>query len=293
MLLVDELIVCTKDRPEDLRRCLSSIALCSPFPGTVTIVDGSEDGSARNVVRDFKSSLPTKYLQTLPGLPFQRNQGVSASCADIVHFIDDDTIVEPEYFAAIMAVFHHRTDVIGVSGYITNLGDHHPTRLTRALHLDGDEGSLLASGLNVLVFTAGRDRRVQWLSGCSMSYRRHVLCHESFDERLRGYALGEDVELSTRVGRHGTLWHASAARLAHMESPYNRWADKRRCQVEIMNRHRRVWEQPELSTRAFWVSLVGQVLRFTTLAVVRRSRHSAHMAMWTASAGLRLLRGSM
>src|SRR5262249_58623071 len=52
---------------------------------------------------------------------------------------------------------------------------------------------------------AGWTKEVEALCGCNMSYRREVLEGLRFDERLDGYALGEDLRFSYRVSRRWTL----------------------------------------------------------------------------------------
>jgi hypothetical protein len=56
---------------------------------------------------------------------------------------------------------------------------------------------------------------VEFLSGCNMAYRRAVLDELRFDERLSGYALGEDLAFSYAVSRRWRLVLTPAARLDH------------------------------------------------------------------------------
>ena len=56
---------------------------------------------------------------------------------------------------------------------------------------------------------------VELLSGCNMSYRREVLEALRFDERLDGYALGEDLQFSYRVSRRWKLVLTPHACLDH------------------------------------------------------------------------------
>ena len=66
-------------------------------------------------------------------------------------------------------------------------------------------GRVLPSGRNPLVVDVLSVTEVDWLSGCSMSFRRAVFEMFSFNEELTGYGLGEDVEFSYRVHQRGRL----------------------------------------------------------------------------------------
>jgi GT2 family glycosyltransferase len=284
--LADELIVCTRNRSADLRRCLEAVAVCAPIPDSILVVDSSDTDESEHVVKEMvrDRGMNIEYMRSSPGLTVQRNAGVRRSTASIVHFIDDDTVPEPSYFGAVVRCFEDMgPPLLGVCGQITNL----PPRkrvgwASRVFALDGEEGTVLKSGRNQLVFHSDHRRRVQWLSGCSMSYRRDVLLQEKFDETLKGYALGEDVDLSTRCARLGSLIYEPSARIAHLESSVERWAVRRRTRVELANRHLRVKRRfAGESLPYFWWSCVGQVVVNASKTIVRQSRFNARNAWWT------------
>src|SRR5262249_42693013 len=76
-------------------------------------------------------------------------------------------------------------------------------------------GVVKRSGRPDYVFSPHSKIEVEFLSGCNMAYRRDVLDALSFDERLAGYALGEDLEFSHRVSRRWKLVLTPEARLEH------------------------------------------------------------------------------
>jgi GT2 family glycosyltransferase len=101
---------------------------------------------------------------------------------------------------------------------------------------------------------------VDWLSGCSMSFRRRVFDRLRFDEGLPGYGLGEDVDLTYRVAQMGRLVVTPAARLQHLQSPTNRLDAVRYTRDELITRARRVRHRTgRLRMRAFWWSVIGQI----------------------------------
>ena len=100
-------IVPTRDRPDRLRDCLASLARQRIAPGAMEVVvvdDGSlvpVEGSVR-----LTPGQSVRWLRQPPsGLSVARNAGVEAATADVLAFLDDDTLVDPGWAAAIVDGF--------------------------------------------------------------------------------------------------------------------------------------------------------------------------------------------
>ncbi len=100
--------ICTCNRPELLQRLLDSlrrIDLGTLDPGSVEliVVDNNPTGQAETVCRDASGSLPIALHLTEEherGISFARNKAVTTALergADLVAFIDDDDIPEPDW----------------------------------------------------------------------------------------------------------------------------------------------------------------------------------------------------
>ena len=90
-------VICTRDRPELLRRAIAAIA-AQTFPGsieTVVVFDRSEPDPTIEV---HGGNRPVRVLANdhTPGLPGGRNAGVAATDAPLVSFCDDDDVWYPE-----------------------------------------------------------------------------------------------------------------------------------------------------------------------------------------------------
>lgn len=265
------LIVCTRNRPEDVRRLLASVGVGNRG-STILVVDSSDDDTTRSVVEEFMELSPI-YERSAPGLTRQRMAGIALLDADvdIVHFVDDDVVLEPGYLAAIDSVFGSEPEVLGVGGRITNLPEHNPHLFRRVFLFDSTRGgAVLRSGVNVLPFDVPDRGRVSWLSGCSMSFRRTVFHDMSFDTRMDGYSLGEDVDFTFRVAQKGLLCIAGEARLAHLCSPTNRAARHELARREIV--HRYVWVSEMrghgVDLLSFWWSVSGDIVLNMTKGVL-------------------------
>jgi Glycosyl transferase family 2 len=107
-------IVCTRDRPSDLRSCLDSIAALRTRPVEVIVVDNSpSDGAARELCRDY----PVRYvLESSPGLARARNRGIVEARGEVVAFTDDDCVVDRHWLDGLGDPFHDPL-VMALTGY--------------------------------------------------------------------------------------------------------------------------------------------------------------------------------
>lgn len=221
-----EVVVCTKDRPDELGRCLSSVAEQTCPPSRVVVVDGSTQTSAkttRDVLMAAQLVVPVDVMHTEPGLTRQRNIALGRLLPDtrVVHFVDDDAILARDYLQRILEEFD--TGVAAVGGRIANLPSHRPTRWRCRLLLDSTrQGALLPSGVNVLNFAGDATRSTDWLSGCAMSYSTTAISDLRFDESRTGSGFGEDVDFSARCRDRGRVLWTPFASVIHDQSPHER-----------------------------------------------------------------------
>lgn len=263
-----EIIVCTRNRTDDVARLLQNLLGQEVRPRLI-VVDSSDDASSEHSVRAFASASGwpgVEYVKSEPGLTRQRMAGIAHLSSDcrIVHFIDDDVLLEPDYFSAIESCFASSPDIVGVGGVVTNTMRHRPPHLLNRLFLldSRRQGVVLRSGVNIRCFEALERTEVQWLSGCSMSYRRDVFSSCSFDTDLEGYSLGEDVDFSFGVSRLGRLVVCPQARLQHLEKGVTLSVRRTIWRDEVVRRFRFVkrYRGMGMSLAAFWWSVFGDII---------------------------------
>ena len=106
--------VCTRGRPLALARALASLALQSPPPAEILVVDnGPEDGRTRASVAaaaadaaSAQGGPPVRYVaEPIPGLDFARNRALREARGEVVAFLDDDAVAAPGWAAALAAPF--------------------------------------------------------------------------------------------------------------------------------------------------------------------------------------------
>ena len=178
-----------------------------------------------------------------------------------------------------------RGAVLGVGGLVTNVHRGRVPIAKRLFLLASDRpGRVLPSGRNPLAVDLTSLTEVDWLSGCAMSFRQLVFDDFSFNEELRGYGLGEDVEFSYRVRQRGRLIVTPDARIEHLQSARNRMNLPQYTYDELVNRASRVRKRTGcLRMRWYWWSVGGQLLALAGAAIaggsgVERQRFRSALA---------------
>ena len=96
-------IVCTRDRPHALRRCLQALERLDYRDFEVVVVDNASIGSD---TADVVAETRFRYVrEERPGLDWARNRGVAESRYEIIAYVDDDAVVDSNWLAAIVAAF--------------------------------------------------------------------------------------------------------------------------------------------------------------------------------------------
>ncbi len=108
-------IVCTRNRADQLRNCLTALLRQTCRPAEIIVVDnGSSTRETKLVARQFG----VRYLrEDRVGLDVARNTGVRAAKHSIVAFTDDDTLPDPQWTLRICETFHTE-DVSAMTGLV-------------------------------------------------------------------------------------------------------------------------------------------------------------------------------
>ena len=242
------LIICTYMRPQPLLQLLQSVQEQTAYPDEILIVDGSTNDETEITLQEnkFKNLLYFAVPQQHRGLTKQRNYGIErvGNEMEIVCFLDDDTVLEKEYFEQLLKTYQIHPEAKGVGGYIANetesefvgyeyqpkIGEYYfdgwkrkdGSRfiLRKKLGLDSDcppGFSLLFSHGRSVGFLPPSDKiyEVELLMGGVSSFRKEVFESLRFSTYFEGYGLYEDADFSLRVAKIGKLFLNTAAKLNH------------------------------------------------------------------------------
>lgn len=248
------LIICTYKRAFSIERLLDSVQLQNVYPDEILIVDGSSDEETAEMIalKSYKNVSYFKVDATQRGLTKQRNFGISkvAKSSEIVCFLDDDTVLESNYFEEILLSFQN-IKVIGVGGVAINENRWqikksdtkydkyryfefenyvYPEALRNVLRnylkLQSNLGPYkmpnFSHGRTCGFPLTGKTYEVDLLIGMSFSFRKSVFENIKFDAYFEGYGLYEDADFSLRAQNFGLNVINTNARLSHFHDSAGR-----------------------------------------------------------------------
>ena len=114
-------IVCTRRRPEQLDRCLSSLAALVGVDAEIIVVDNDDVRQANGQLTTFDVAARhavTYVREPVAGLDRARNRGVATATREILLFTDDDVEVDPHWARHLAAAFHDPV-VAAATGLVT------------------------------------------------------------------------------------------------------------------------------------------------------------------------------
>lgn len=216
--------VCTRDRPEDLARCLDAL-LKLEYPALDLLV--VDNASRRDATRQVVSSYApyVRYVrEDRPGLDWARNRAVLEARGEVVAFTDDDVVVDHRWARALGEVFASNPQVMAVTGLVV------PAELATEAQVLFERYGGFGRGYERRWYTldtqngqrAGRfaGGAGQFGTGANMAYRRSVFDHVGlFDPALDVGTVtngGGDLEMFFRVIKEGyTLVYQPSAIVRH------------------------------------------------------------------------------
>ncbi|MFC1842908.1 glycosyltransferase family 2 protein [Candidatus Dependentiae bacterium] len=233
MSISSSVIVCTRNRPADVVNFLDSLKKQTEKPNEVIIVDSSDEEIYKNPI--FFESFSSKhfpktkliYKHTAPGLTYQRNIGAKAASCQVIHFFDDDVILEKNYLQQMNHVFAQNPQYAGGMGDITNIPKKKRSfntilRNLFMLQRIYSSGKFTLSGMPKHPYGTNTFKQVEVLGGCVMAYRSWVFKKHFFDEKLKKYCYMEDCDFSRRISYEHPLFYNPKAKLKHLHSPVSR-----------------------------------------------------------------------
>ena len=306
------LVVCTYMRPKPLLDLLKSVKLQTLYPNEIVIVDGSTN-------EETKAILTTNVFENLHyfrvdanqrGLTKQRNFGVSKTNADseIICFLDDDTILEKNYFEEIMNTFASDANIVGVGGVAIN--ENFWKKKDPSVSYDPKkyyefEGYVYPEGLRNIVRNylglqsnlppgrmpeyshgktcgfplTGKIYEVDLLVGMSFSFKKSIFEHIAFSTYFEGYGLYEDADFSIKAQRFGINVMSTKAQLSHFHNPAGRPNQYRYGKMVVRNGWyvwRLKYPNPSITAKFKWnaITLVLAGIRFLNVLTTNKRKEA-------------------
>lgn len=123
-------IMCTRNRAEQLRRVLeSAVAMRVPegLAWEFLLVDNGSTDHTAEVVQSFDGRLPIRRIvEPTPGLSNARNAGVAAARGDYILWTDDDVVIDPGWLQAYADAFAAYPEAAVFGGVIEPVYEEEP-----------------------------------------------------------------------------------------------------------------------------------------------------------------------
>lgn len=208
------IIVCTHERPDDLRRCLDGLLPLAAAGHEVLVVDNAPRSSC---TAEVVAQYPFRYLcEPRIGLDHARNCGLRAANHPIVAYTDDDAVADPRWISALIQPFQ-APEVGCVTGLVLPLELETPAQEAFEIYCahrrDFTRRVLAAPDVPPAAGGAAG-------MGANMAFRRELLLQlGGFDPRLDGGTAtcsGGDTDMFARVLEAGAqivytpealVWH--------------------------------------------------------------------------------------
>jgi len=200
------------NRPEELRRCLASLANCRVPPAEVLVSDDSRGQLAertRTVVAEFPH---VRYVRgPCRGLSSNRNNILDHVKGDLVAFVDDDEIIHPDFLKTAIESYVQLSGTLGTHKVIVTGSQTLPT------------GPLPPSSLNFLCFYTGKapEGRSETVVLGAALFPAKLFEEARFDEKFSFNC--EDSDLSYHATHLGyKIFYIPGLTNYHEPSPVNR-----------------------------------------------------------------------
>jgi glycosyltransferase involved in cell wall biosynthesis len=306
------LIVCTYMRPIPLLKLLNSVKMQTLYPNEILIIDGSANEETKKMLEQ-NSFQNLDYFQVSNedrGLTKQRNYGVARVTGDseVVCFLDDDTILEPNYFEEIIRTYTVFPEALGVGGYINNENkwEKVPDGYQAAIHefaydgwkqkdgsrfvmrkrfgLDSDAkpGFLpeFSNGRSISFLPpSGKIYEVEQLMGGVSSFKKSVFDTFNFSTYFEGYGLYEDADFTLRLSKTGKLYVNTAAQLGHYHDESGR-PNKYQYGKMVVRNGWYVWRvkypKPSFKAKFKWnaIVLLLAFIRFSNIFTTQKKKEA-------------------
>lgn len=277
-------VICTLHNFTGLEKCVKSIGRQTVKPREVIVVHGENGGNIPGKIQPVleSNSIAFKYLKSVRSLVLQRNIGIDHACGDVIVFLDDDVILDNDYFFYLLQAYQSKWSeslggIQGVNIEDLNNKPWQPKEIIKKIFLLGDttgNGRLLPSASPSFCSNPKEIKKVEIFSGCMMSFRRDILIKNRFDVNFREFWVGDDIELSYRISRKYQLYITPFARIRHISSSRGSEGYKKIARMHVFNRlymFKLYFSNSKVNWLLFFWSNIGDFLSKMYLCVKLRN----------------------
>jgi GT2 family glycosyltransferase len=311
------LIICTYMRPQSVLQLLQSVQEQTLYPDEILIIDGSTNQETALILEENQFQ-HLHYFAVPPehrGLTKQRNYGIEriGTTMEVVCFLDDDTVLEQDYFKEIIKTFEENPAISGVGGvainenswtlaepnkkydphrycqwegFVYKEGQRNVVRNYLGLQSNVGPGRMpdYSHGKTCGFPLNGKIYEVDLLIGMSFAFRRKVVDSIRFSPYFEGYGLYEDADFSIRALSFGKNVVNTKAQLSHFHHPSGRPNQYRYGKMVVRNGWY-VWRvknpKPSLNAKMKWhsITILLALIRFSNTFTTTKKKEALTEAL--------------
>ena len=264
-------VIPTKDRPVHIVAALRQLLAQSRRPERIVVVDASTPAlvlPGEVLEESERLGVELELVYGRPSTSGQRNLGVQHVETPVVFFLDDDVRIGETYVEQLLRPWeeHGLLAYGGVSGSRIRDTETPLSKLFRVLFMlhytdqSGARTTMRRSRKLRYVDRPPHDVVIPAVGAGAVAFRTELMRRQPFNERFPGYALGEDLELSTRIAAEAPLLQVAEALYSEEPAAGGRdfaleWYFRGRRETYFRLLH---LDRSLLSVAAFSMSLVGE-----------------------------------
>lgn len=214
-------VIPTYNRERYLKKCLYSLLVQKKLPYEIIVIDNANHNLAQDVVNNLKSKFDKKGIIITYMRNFEnsgataRNLGVSIATGQLIAFLDDDVVLDDNYYQEIEKIFIKYPNALGVQGYDKKFYKSHNKiqngffnkavylfeKIFMIMFFFEKEKSRVLPSLCVTYPEPGFQSLLQseWISTCAGVFSKSVFENYKFDSQLKKYSWNEYLDFSYSI----------------------------------------------------------------------------------------------
>jgi GT2 family glycosyltransferase len=276
-------MICTKDRPTDVKELLDCLARQTLPPNQIVVVDASTQDGLAALLAAQVYPFETQYYRAVPGVMRQRNIGISHCDGGFIFCLDDDLLPDPAFVEEMLKPLQQNPNIpiSAVIGRIVDEGKwaanvswrgrlYYMFRnfVVNVFLLDKPgSGRFRYSTLATYPRDDVSGRLIECVAGGCVVYRRAVFDNFIFDENFF-YPPLDDLDTSKRLMALGhNVYYQPSAQVLHKKSPGGRTSRTNFYRIWVTHYYyifTKNWPQTLPRKLAFWWAVLGQLVLTAT-----------------------------
>ena len=215
-------VIPTYNREEHLSNCLFSLLNQTKKPFEILVIDNSETSYVKKIINNLENQFTERdvclyyFKNSINSGAIARNLGASKAKGDLIAFLDDDVLLDTNYYEEIEKVFLKYPDALGVHGYnkmankayqeikdsfLYSLHEKFKKLFMISSYYEESKSRVLPSLCitNPIPTTFYTIVQSEWVSTCAGVFSKKIFPKFHFDNQFMKYSWNEYIDFSYSI----------------------------------------------------------------------------------------------